>query len=822
MKTIRFIVTLLAMLPFLGGMAQSRDTRLNIEVQSLDGDRLGGQTVTLIQTDYGVNYESLTLDASGKCSVKVYSGNHLLKINRSGFDALEHTFAVAAGQTEQTVKVSLVESARKPFALMAVQQHNAFTGVNDVSVAWNTEAPAFFDDFESYTPWAISFSPWSGIDVDGEAAAPLVGNYPNRGVRQYAQIINPLTVEPTWWYDYQVLRPYSGQQYVGFVRTSSGNANNDWLISPAITVGTDNILAFMAKAADQYAERFMVYVTEKLENPGVDDFHRIDKGNFETVDYRAWKEFVYDLSEYEGKTIKFAIQYIGDNNRYGAFMLMVDDVYVGQAAPEAVVAAKARRVAKSPANPYEKFEIYLDGVLKGTTDAYEYLLTEVAAGKHLIGVKAIYRQAQSEISTVEVDVNATDYAAVTFNVSADSKLSADGTVVELVDKASAEEYKVAVADGKAVIPFLPFGDYAVKVERGAFEAYDKDIKVTADASFDIALKDYIMAPYNVTSMLDEAGDLNLRWNQILGFSDSFEDYDDFATGTFGDWISLDLDGMPVYPVALGSQTNIVSFPGSGNAANPKPLAPMVFNPWLTTPALMPSDPAFGAPTGDKEMVFFSAQKGKSNKWLISPKLDIYRNYELKFKAKAYTNQYQETFEICVSDGNADPANFTAISQVPQLPAEMWAEYSVPLTQYEGQTIRIAIHYTSYDAFLAQLDDFTVEPAEGENETVDYGNVVLFEVYLDGVLHGTSDTPEYTISELPAGEHTIGICAVYKSGKSETVEYTVGQSGIDNVGVSDAGGREVYYDVFGRKVDASRARGGVYIRVKDGKSSKIIR
>ena len=65
---------------------------------------------------------------------------------------------------------------------------------------------------------------WTGIDADLEAAAPLVGSYPNRGVMQYAQIINPLTVTPTWWYDYPILRPYSGQQYVGFTRTNSGNS----------------------------------------------------------------------------------------------------------------------------------------------------------------------------------------------------------------------------------------------------------------------------------------------------------------------------------------------------------------------------------------------------------------------------------------------------------------------------------------------------------------------------------------------------------------------------------------------------------------------
>lgn len=162
-----------------------------------------------------------------------------------------------------------------------------------------------FDDFESYTPFATQFGDWSGIDGDELAAAPLTGDYANRGVKQYAQIINPLEVTPTWWYDYPVLRPYSGKQYVGFTRTSNGEANNDWLISPAITVGTDNVLTFMAKAADVYKEKFMVYVTTVTGNPTEADFVRIDKGNYESADdYSTWKQYCYDLSAYAGKQIK--------------------------------------------------------------------------------------------------------------------------------------------------------------------------------------------------------------------------------------------------------------------------------------------------------------------------------------------------------------------------------------------------------------------------------------------------------------------------------------------------------------------------------------
>ena len=135
----------------------------------------------------------------------------------------------------------------------------------------------------------------------------------------------------------------------------------------------------------------------------------------------------------------------------------------------------------------------------------------------------------------------------------------------------------------------------------------------------------------------------------FGFCDSFEEYPDFSKGAFGQWITLDNDKMPVYPIALGAQTNIVSFPGSGNASNPLPLAPLVFNPLATAPPMFPTDLAIAAPDGDKTIAFFSAQGAKNNKWLISPAVDIYKGYELNFLAKAYSSMYPEKLDIYWAD-----------------------------------------------------------------------------------------------------------------------------------------------------------------------------
>lgn len=822
----------------LTAQAQQRDKVLNVHVVTQAGVGLEGQQVNVEQTDYQLNYNPMTLDANGKCSMKIYPGNHRVTVERSGFNTADTTFSVGADESGKDIDLVLIEKTRNPFALNASCAYDAYTGKNHVTLHWNTEKPAFFDDFESYSPFAITFGDWTGIDGDHLMTAALSGDYPNRGVFQYAQIMNPLEVEPMWYYDYPILRAYSGKQYVGFVRTQTGDANDDWLISPEITVGTDNILSFYAKAADKYPEKFIVYVTTKTDNPSADDFTQISTGNYESVDYKGWHYKEYDLAQYAQQKVKIAVRYVGEANNGGAFMLMLDDFYVGQpesgsASDSKALSAPAGRMhakrapQRSAANPNEDFDIYIDGNKVGTTDEYTYTLDDVAEGTHTLGVKATYLAAQSDMTTTTVSVSTADYAALTANVSADSKLSVDGQTVNVLSLGNGELYPVIVKNGVAALKMLPKGNYQVGVEKGAFKACQKTVSLTADTSFDMTLEDDVLTPYNITADVSQGADGNtqavVRWNQVLGFSDSFETYDDFATGEFGGWKSLDVDKLPVYPIALGTQTNIVSFPGSGTASSPKAIAPMVFNPWKTSPAMLPTDQAMQAPDGEKYVVFFSPQGGKADKWLISPLLDIYDDYDFKVTAKSYDGtSYPETLEFAVSEGGDTPDDFTTLSTAARMPGDHWTQYSTSLADYAGKKIRLGVHYVSYDTFFAQLDDVKVGPADGGNTAVDYGNVVRYDIYLDGKKVGESTTATFTISNVPAGSHTVGVVAVYKNSVSEMGTYNIVASGIGSVRLEPMSADAEVYDVFGRKINAklqSLPR-GVYV-VKSGNSVRKV-
>jgi hypothetical protein len=827
MKISKLILAILLITVALPLKAQQRNISLTISVTANTGESLSGLAVSLTQTDYSLSYGTVTLDSTAKATLKVYSGNHRLTVTKNGYETVTKDFAV---NNDTTVSVELVESQQLPFSLKPTVDHNVFTGKNDVTLSWNKEAPTFFDDFESYDAFSIKFGEWTGIDGDNEAAAPLVGSYLNRGVLQYAQIINPMTVEPTWWYDYPVLRPYSGKQYVGFTRTQSGNANDDWLISPTITVGQLNKLSFMAKAADAYKEKFQVYVTEKTDNPQVSDFTLISSGNYESVDYKAWKEFTYDLASYAGKPIKFAIHYISEANNGGAFMLMVDDVYVGQIYDSSTQKSSrlraAKRIAKSPMDPNESFALYLNDVKQGTTEDYEYTFKDLSAGTYKLGVKAVYKAGETAIVDTTITITDKDLAALNFNVATNNSVSPDGFNVDVVNEVSSKSSAATVASGKASFPSLPYGDYLVSISGKNFVSYSAKLHFSADTTINVTLNEKLIAPYNITAQVTTAktndNTVLFKWNQNLTFNDSFEDYEDFAQGSFGKWKSIDLDKHNVYPIGLGSATNIVTFPGASTTTAPTAIAPIVFNPLKTTPAMAPTDKAVVAPTGDKTIAFFSPQQNGANKWLISQQFQIREGDVWRLTAKAYTT-YAESMEFCVSTTDDSPSSFKAIGTVSNLPYSAWTRYEIDLKDYYDKKVYLAVHYTTYDGFFSQIDDFFVGNPNGNDSTVDVGAVNHYEISLDGTSIGTSTTPSFTTTGVKDGAHTVAVKAVYSSGTTEPTSYnfTIDASGIEVVKLNSDDGVKTYYNLAGQQVAADKLSQGIYIEMCNGKSKKVV-
>lgn len=753
--------------------AQKRNINLTLTVTGPSGNPVPSASVVLKQTDYSLSYGNITLNEQGSAVVKVYAGNHSLSASAAGYSSASKTFVVSA---DTAVSIALDELVQRPYSLGAIVAHDAQSGLNNLTFTWNTEKPVFFDDFESYDAFAVKFGDWIGIDGDQLNAATLVGTYLNQGVREYAQIINPLQVSPPWWYDYPVLRPYSGKQYVGFIRTATGAANDDWLITPVITPGNQNVFSFLAKAADVYKEKFQVYVTEVIDNPSKSDFKLLNTGNYETADYKGWSTRTYNVSAYAGKKVRFAIRYISEANSGGAFMLMVDDVYVGQATsnPNAAPVKKARRVAaKSPANPNERFRVFFNDAEVGMCDGYEWNFPGLEAGTYKLGVQAVYASSQTEIVDTLV-VIADESARFTVEVTTNNGKSVDGEIVSLMNEESGEECEAVITEGKAVFPSLLKGKYLMGITVKNFEVFSQKVEVTGNQTLSVALVEKIVTPYNLTIDTKVTGvnknDVLMKWNQNISFTEDFESYNDFASGRIGSWNTYDLDKHNCYPIGLGSASNIVAFPGASTPNNPCAVPPMIFNPWKTVPAMMPTDKAVMAPSGDKTVIFFSPQNNGANKWLVSPEILIREDFVCRFTAKAYS-EYTESMSVCAFlDGASNPATdpYEEVSHIDALASGTWMIYETDLSKYVGQKIRIGVHYTSFDAFFAQLDDFYVGNLAGEGVVLDVGDVKKYSITLDGNAAGEVTQPEITLHNVASGKHVATVQAAYESGLSEVV------------------------------------------------------
>lgn len=755
-----------------------RSYTLSITVVLPTGEPLANTPLSLMQTSLGVTYpdSEVVTDEQGKVSLLAFGGEHEIKIAIKGLKEYQKVFYI---DKDLSLTISLEEDVVTPFNLQAEVLHDPVSGRNDVSLSWNKQEPLFFDDFEGYDPFTITPMPWEGIDKDKQSAESLLGNYPNRGTLQYVTIVNPLASDPVWWYEYPVLRAYSGKQYAGFIRTSSGLRNDDWLITPSMTIGKDCILSFMAKAGDRYPEPFGVYITTAAQ-PTIEDFTPIHQGNYESVSYEKWTPMSYSLAAYEGKTVRLAIHYVGNAAEEGAFMLMIDDFYVGPEKDEdAMSAPRLHRLPQggemqSGWSHQERYQLYLDDVPYAETSQRSHTFESISEGVHKLGVQALYKTTKSEIVECEINVSNERTAQVTIDVQTDNAISPDSLVCTLTPEDHPDTYISKIIEGgKLYFASLPYDTYYLEIKDPMYHTYQQKVDITGDVNLKIELKELRYTPANLYADVELKDDgsniVTLHWNQTNVVRESFEECADFATGSFGGWLSVDQDQMPVYPIALGNLSNIVSFPGSGTQQKPLPLAPIVFNPYQTTPAMAPQDPAIMASDGQKLIIFFSSQKAKSDKWLIAPAMKVHEADGVAFDAKAYTT-YPESLVFGILTDSADLSTFVEVAQI-ELEAGTWQTYEVMLEEYVGQKVYPAWHYTTHDGMLTQLDNVRIG-AIHESANLYVGRVKHYKVSLDDVEVATTEETSYQFSNLSAGGHKLGVAALYESGLSEVATYTV--------------------------------------------------
>ncbi|GHC56653.1 T9SS-dependent choice-of-anchor J family protein [Ulvibacter litoralis] len=194
------------------------------------------------------------------------------------------------------------------------------------AVAVNAQTTIFEDDFESYDDFIIeNVGDWTLTDLDGLPTYGFTGvTFDNSGYTGSFIVFNSLATDPPLdpsadsdWAAYSGTRAMTS---FAAVPDGTTNANNDWLISPQITLGSsDNTLSFWAKAADNTynQETFSIAISTTDTATGSFTFLESDL----VPQPITWEEFTVNLDAYSGQDVYIAINHTGADQ----FGFQVDD-----------------------------------------------------------------------------------------------------------------------------------------------------------------------------------------------------------------------------------------------------------------------------------------------------------------------------------------------------------------------------------------------------------------------------------------------------------------------------------------------------------------
>jgi len=186
----------------------------------------------------------------------------------------------------------------------------------DLPIIWS-------DNFECHESFAIdNIEGWTSIDLEGgQTFWPNDGIYPNAGYVGAGIIWNNAQANflPAW-------NPIEGDQGLYFFASGANfttELNDDWMIGPEFTIDgiSSPSLTFLAKSVtgDYGLEKFQIGIGSTTDP---DDFTIISAGDYEEAP-TVWTQYQYDLSAYEGQTVRVGVHYLGSG-----FVLQMDSFVV--------------------------------------------------------------------------------------------------------------------------------------------------------------------------------------------------------------------------------------------------------------------------------------------------------------------------------------------------------------------------------------------------------------------------------------------------------------------------------------------------------------
>ena len=287
------------------------------------------------------------------------------------------------------------------------------------------------ENFESYQDFTINnIGNWQTLDLDllntwtfGDDPAPptnWVANWPNANAKMAYQIFNPsqanVSNDPTGVTgEMRNFDPHSGNKYAACwagQMVASGQGNNDWLISPAVTLGsTGNQLSLWVKTMSlSYGnERYRIGVYFGSGTPvSANDFTIISSPTTYSLAPANWTQIKLSLNAFSGQKIRVGVQCVTQEGS----MLMIDDFKITTTATLGISeSSKNDTFCTAYPNPtnskifvdstkkIRNIDVYsIDGKYLSQTTQKEIDLSKYPAGNYLLTVR--YEDNSSETKKI--------------------------------------------------------------------------------------------------------------------------------------------------------------------------------------------------------------------------------------------------------------------------------------------------------------------------------------------------------------------------------------------------------------------------------------
>lgn len=176
----------------------------------------------------------------------------------------------------------------------------------------------FFESFENMTSFTTNFPGWVMSDIDQTSTVGFNGiTFPNMGSQMAFMAFTPSETTPPLNF-----QAYDGNKMAACF-SSATTANNDFMVTPQISLGTNMLLTFYARSySSEYAlERFRVGIAH---NQNLSDMTLLTPTPYVTAP-AEWQQYSYALSNYSNTDAYIAFNCVSNDG----FIFLVDKIKVG-------------------------------------------------------------------------------------------------------------------------------------------------------------------------------------------------------------------------------------------------------------------------------------------------------------------------------------------------------------------------------------------------------------------------------------------------------------------------------------------------------------